>query len=49
MLEPVPEDIEFALFGMGCFWGAERRFWQLEGVWSTAVGYAAGFTAEPYL
>ena len=47
MLEPVPENIEFALFGMGCFWGAERRFWQLEGVWSTAVGYAAGFTANP--
>ena len=47
MLEPVPENIEFALFGMGCFWGAERRFWQLEGVWSTAVGYAAGFTENP--
>ena len=47
MQDPVPENIEFALFGMGCFWGAERRFWQLKGVWSTAVGYAAGFTANP--
>lgn len=36
-----------ALFGMGCFWGAERKFWQLKGVFSTAVGYAAGFTPNP--
>jgi peptide-methionine (S)-S-oxide reductase len=36
-----------ALFGLGCFWGAERKFWQLEGVYSTAVGYAAGYTPNP--
>jgi peptide-methionine (S)-S-oxide reductase len=36
-----------ALFGMGCFWGAERKFWQLEGVYTTAVGYAGGFTMNP--
>jgi peptide-methionine (S)-S-oxide reductase len=45
--EPFPEGYEFALFGMGCFWGAERRFWELSGVYSTAVGYAAGFTPNP--
>lgn len=41
------EGCEFALFGLGCFWGAERKFWQLEGVHSTAVGYAAGYTPNP--
>jgi peptide-methionine (S)-S-oxide reductase len=44
---PFPENMQFALFGMGCFWGAERKFWQLPGVYSTAVGYAAGFTPNP--
>ncbi len=41
------EGYEFAVFGLGCFWGAERKFWQLEGVHSTAVGYAAGYTPNP--
>jgi len=41
---PFPEGIELAYFAMGCFWGAERMFWQTPGVFSTAVGYAAGFT-----
>lgn len=44
---PFPEGCQTAMFGMGCFWGAERRFWQLQGVYSTAVGYAAGFTQNP--
>ena len=44
---PFPEGMQFALFGLGCFWGAERKFWQLPGVYSTAVGYAAGFTPNP--
>ncbi|QYZ66237.1 MAG: methionine sulfoxide reductase A [Gammaproteobacteria bacterium (ex Lamellibrachia satsuma)] len=44
---PFPDGMEFALFGLGCFWGAERRFWELPGVYSTAVGYAAGFTPNP--
>ena len=44
---PYPEAMELALFGMGCFWGAERKFWQAEGVYSTSVGYAAGFTPNP--
>ena len=44
---PFPAGIELAIFGLGCFWGAERKFWQLEGVFSTAVGYAAGFTPNP--
>src|SRR5919197_1354720 len=44
---PFPEGMQRALFGMGCFWGAERKFWQLEGVYSTAVGYAAGSTPNP--
>ncbi|MGB2923852.1 MAG: peptide-methionine (S)-S-oxide reductase MsrA [Limnothrix sp.] len=44
---PFPENIELAMFGLGCFWGAERKFWQIEGVYSTSVGYAAGFTKNP--
>ena len=44
---PYPESMELAIFGMGCFWGAERKFWQADGVYSTAVGYAAGFTPNP--
>ncbi len=44
---PVPEGDEFALFGLGCFWGAERRLWQVPGVFTTAVGYAGGHTANP--
>ncbi|NJM73693.1 MAG: peptide-methionine (S)-S-oxide reductase MsrA [Scytonema sp. RU_4_4] len=44
---PYPEGMEIAIFGMGCFWGAERKFWQLQGVYSTAVGYAAGITPNP--
>ncbi len=44
---PYPEGMEIAMFGMGCFWGAERKFWQQEGVFSTAVGYAAGITPNP--
>jgi peptide-methionine (S)-S-oxide reductase len=44
---PYPEGFEVAEFGMGCFWGAERGFWQTDGVFSTAVGYAGGLTANP--
>jgi len=44
---PFPAGMEIAVFGMGCFWGAERLFWQLDGVYSTAVGYAGGGTANP--
>ena len=44
---PFPVGYELALFGMGCFWGAERLFWELPGVWSTSVGYAGGFTPNP--
>jgi peptide-methionine (S)-S-oxide reductase len=44
---PFPLDTQLALFGMGCFWGAERLFWQLPGVYSTAVGYAGGLTKNP--
>ena len=47
LLPPFPAGLELALLGLGCFWGAERRFWQLEGVWTTAVGYAAGLTPNP--
>ncbi|WP_309082523.1 peptide-methionine (S)-S-oxide reductase MsrA [Chelativorans sp.] len=44
---PYPEGTEQVFFGMGCFWGAERLFWQMEGVWVTAVGYAGGLTPNP--
>ena len=47
LCEPFPEGMEKAVFGMGCFWGAERRFWEQPGVFSTAVGYAAGYTRNP--
>jgi peptide-methionine (S)-S-oxide reductase len=44
---PFPAGMEMAMFGMGCFWGAERKFWQQKGVFTTAVGYAAGITPNP--
>jgi peptide-methionine (S)-S-oxide reductase len=44
---PYPEGLELAMFGMGCFWGAERKFWEMPGVWVTAVGYAGGMTPNP--
>jgi peptide-methionine (S)-S-oxide reductase len=44
---PFPDGLERALFGMGCFWGAEKKFWSVPGVYTTAVGYAAGFTPNP--
>jgi len=44
---PYPEGLETAMFGLGCFWGAERLFWQTEGVVETAVGYSGGFTPNP--
>jgi len=44
---PFPEGLEQAIFGMGCFWGVERRFWELEGVYTTAVGYSGGYTKNP--
>jgi peptide-methionine (S)-S-oxide reductase len=44
---PFPEGVETAIFGMGCFWGAERLFWEAAGVYTTAVGYAGGFTPNP--
>lgn len=47
ILPPFPESMEQALFGMGCFWGAERKFWQCPGVFSTAVGYSGGYTPNP--
>ena len=47
LLPPFAEDLELGLFGMGCFWGAERKFWEVSGVYSTSVGYAAGGTPNP--
>ncbi|MBT8146952.1 MAG: peptide-methionine (S)-S-oxide reductase MsrA [Gammaproteobacteria bacterium] len=47
IVPPLPDNLDQAVFGLGCFWGAERRFWQLPGVFSTAVGYAGGITANP--
>ena len=47
LLPPFPGHLEQALFGMGCFWGAERKLWQQPGVYTTAVGYAGGFTPNP--
>ena len=47
IVPPFPEGLERAVFGMGCFWGAERKFWKTKGVISTAVGYAAGLTPNP--
>jgi peptide-methionine (S)-S-oxide reductase len=47
LVPPFPAGLQQAMFGMGCFWGAERKFWQLAGVYSTAVGYAAGHTPNP--
>jgi peptide-methionine (S)-S-oxide reductase len=47
LLPPFPEGLERAVFGMGCFWGAERKFWETPGVFTTAVGYAGGITPNP--
>jgi peptide-methionine (S)-S-oxide reductase len=47
LVGPFPEGTETAVFGMGCFWGAERRFWKMDGVYTTAVGYAGGYTPNP--
>ena len=47
MSPPFPEGYQQAMFGLGCFWGAERKFWSLPGVYATAVGYSAGFTPNP--
>src|SRR6202034_1027174 len=47
MAPPFPDGLEQAIFALGCFWGAERRFWQLDGVFVTAVGYSGGFTPNP--
>ena len=47
MVPPFPAGIETVVVGMGCFWGAERKFWQAKGVYTTAVGYAGGFTPNP--
>ena len=47
LLPPYPDHLELATFGLGCFWGAERKFWQTPGVWTTAVGYAGGHTPNP--
>ncbi len=48
MKPPFPEGMEMALFGLGCFWGAEKRFWETEGVYSSAVGYSGGYTPNPH-
>jgi peptide-methionine (S)-S-oxide reductase len=47
IVPPFPEQMRLAMFGLGCFWGAERKFWQQDGVYSTAVGYAGGHTRNP--
>ena len=47
LVAPFPDNMQLAVFGMGCFWGAERQFWEKEGVYSTAAGYAAGITPNP--
>jgi peptide-methionine (S)-S-oxide reductase len=47
LMPPFPEGLEQAVFGMGCFWGAERIFWEAPGMWTTAVGYAGGYTPNP--
>ena len=47
IVPPFPDGMQRAMFGMGCFWGAERKFWQQPGVYATAVGYAGGFTPNP--
>jgi peptide-methionine (S)-S-oxide reductase len=47
LLPPYPPHLELAMVAMGCFWGAERKFWQAPGVWSTSVGYAGGYTPNP--
>src|SRR5881394_2008994 len=44
---PFPDGLEQAIFGLGCFWGAERKFWETPGVYSTAVGYAGGYSPNP--
>ena len=44
---PYPATMQLAMFGLGCFWGAERKFWEIEGVYTTAVGYAGGYTPNP--
>ncbi|GAB4258297.1 MAG: peptide-methionine (S)-S-oxide reductase MsrA [Methylomicrobium sp.] len=47
VLPPFPDKLSVALFGLGCFWGAERKFWQVSGVYCTSVGYSAGYTPNP--
>jgi peptide-methionine (S)-S-oxide reductase len=47
MTPPFPQNMKQVIFGLGCFWGAERKFWQLEGVYTTAVGYSGGYTPNP--
>jgi peptide-methionine (S)-S-oxide reductase len=47
LVPPFPEGFEMAMFGMGCFWGAERKFWETPGVYTTAVGYSGGYTPNP--
>ena len=47
MVEPWPDSMHTAVFGLGCFWGAERKFWQLDGVYTTAVGYSGGTKLDP--
>ena len=47
MVEPFPQNMQQVIFGLGCFWGAEKKFWNLEGVYTSAVGYAAGHTLNP--